>query len=52
MNDRIPAFNRKADRHGVLRDMDEAPLLHKRTFEHSIQQHGEKRIRKLLKCIA
>jgi hypothetical protein len=27
-------------------------LLRKRSFEHSIQQHGGKRIRKLLKCIA
>jgi hypothetical protein len=35
-----------------LRAMDEAALLHKRSFEHPIQQHGGKRIRKLLKCIA
>src|SRR5208282_5046919 len=26
-------------------------LLHKRSFGHSIQQHGGKRFRKLLKCI-
>ncbi len=35
-----------------LGDMDEAPLLHKRSFEHPIKDHGGKRIRKLLKCIA
>jgi hypothetical protein len=35
-----------------LGDMDEAPLLRKRSIVHSIADHGGKRIRKLLKCIA
>ena len=32
--------------------MQRSDPLRKRTFEHSIQQHGGKRFRKLLKCIA